>query len=125
MSAAFAAAGDVVVSGSLISWSGNWLRAFDLGVFLTLPHTLRMQRLVLREQERYGEKLQEPARKANFEAFMEWARQYDDPGFSGRNIAQHRQWLAGMTGEKMELSSERSVEENVHALLQIIQQMQG
>lgn len=26
--------------------------------------------------------------------FIDWAKRYDDPNFSGRNIGMHEQWLA-------------------------------
>ena len=83
-----------VLSGSLVSWGDYWLNAFDLAIFLHLPPTIRLQRLGARERERYGDSLEhDPERKANSQAFLEWAAQYDDPAFAGRSISQHEAWM--------------------------------
>lgn len=41
----------VIISGSLVSWGAFWHSAFDLGVFLSLPKEIRMQRLLNREKK--------------------------------------------------------------------------
>ena len=47
----------VVVSGSMASWVKEWETAFDLAIFIQLENNERMERLKIREAERYGEKL--------------------------------------------------------------------
>jgi hypothetical protein len=36
-------------------------------------------------------------------AFRDWASRYDDPAFSGRNIAQHEEWLAEQSAPVLRL----------------------
>ena len=54
---AFRKINNVIVSGSLCSWSKFWDNVFDLGIYLGVPQEIRMQRLLNREIERYGEAL--------------------------------------------------------------------
>ena len=92
--AAFEAEEDVIISGSLVSWGEYWTDAFDLAIFSHLPPAVRLQRLHAREQERYGDSLEnDPERKANSQAFLEWAAKYDEPEFEGRSIRQHEEWM--------------------------------
>lgn len=109
---------DVIVSGSLVSWGKYWETAFDLVIFVTLDKEIRMQRLQQREIERYGDTLQTDSKtKEISQAFLDWAKQYDDPNFTGRSIKIHRDWLASLSCEIVELNSEVSVENNVSKIL--------
>ena len=110
---------DVVVSGSLVSWTGNWQSAFDLVVFVTLDKEIRLQRLQQREVERYGDELQtNPKIKEASQAFLDWATRYDDFKFTGRSIKIHRDWLASLSCEIIEINSEDAVEYNVFKVLE-------
>ncbi|WP_298512823.1 AAA family ATPase [uncultured Kordia sp.] len=105
---------NVIVSGSLVSWGNYWKTAFDLVVFVTLDKDIRMIRLQQREYERYGNQLETDSKiKATSEAFLNWAKQYDNPTFTGRSIKIHRDWLASLSCEIMEINSEDSVQNNV------------
>lgn len=44
----------LIVGGSLVSWGDEWLKTFDLAVFLYVPPDIRLERLRERELERYG-----------------------------------------------------------------------
>ncbi len=84
----------VIISGSLVTWGEYWLTAFDLGIFLLIPQNIRMERLVKREKERYGKNLETDSKIIETsEAFLDWAKNYDDPDFNGRNITQHLNWI--------------------------------
>lgn len=98
---------NVVVSGSLVTWSPYWNQAFDLGVFLKIPPEIRMDRLKKREIERYGQLLQESEdQQKKTQEFLDWAAQYDDPTFEGRSITQHRRWIQALTCEVLELDGD-------------------
>jgi len=58
-----------ILSGAIIGWGDDLEHAFDLVVFLSLPHELRVRRLRERELARYGQ-INEP--------FIAWAAGYDD-----------------------------------------------
>lgn len=101
---AMEACDNAVVSGSLISWGDYFCDAFDLAIFLTLPRETRMERLKHRELERYGDRLfSNPDLKAQSKAFLDWAREYDNPLFSGRNIAKHKKWAESLACKCVEI----------------------
>lgn len=95
---------NVVVSGSLVSWGEYWENTFDLAVLLRIPQDVRMSRLKKRETERYGDSLKnDPDIKIKSEEFLEWARNYDNPSFIGRNIGLHLKWAKALTCECIEI----------------------
>lgn len=95
---AFISEPHVIISGSLVTWGSEWEKAFDVGVFLHIPPQLRMERLRKRELERYGDQLEKSSKaKESSEAFLEWAKKYDDPSFEGRSITQHENWIKRMS----------------------------
>ncbi|WP_459209716.1 AAA family ATPase [Aquimarina rhabdastrellae] len=114
----FNAFDDVVISGSLVTWSTYWNTAFDLGIFLRLPKPIRMQRLRNRESELYGEELETNQEiQIKSEKFLEWAEKYDDETFDGRSIRQHRDWIKEMTCEVVEINKDLTNNERVKIVL--------
>ncbi|MFK7747095.1 MAG: AAA family ATPase [Kordia sp.] len=111
---------NIIVSGSLVSWGTYWETAFDLVVFVTLDKEIRMQRLQQREVARYGDKLQiDPIIQERSQAFLAWAKRYDDPTFTGRSVKIHRDWLRSLSCEIVEIDSEDSIKNNVLKVLAI------
>ncbi|EDP95333.1 AAA family ATPase [Kordia algicida OT-1] len=110
---------DVIVSGSLVSWGSYWQTAFDLVVFVTLEKEIRLERLQKRELARYGDKLQTDTEiQERSQAFLAWASRYDDLKFTGRSIKTHRDWLASISCEIVEVNSKNAVEYNVFQILE-------
>lgn len=123
ISKGFDAASQVVISGSMFSWGEQWKRAFDLVIFIQIDPKIRMERLKAREVERYGAALYEnPAIKASSEAFLNWAKQYDGPSFTGRSLALHEQWLSDLNCPVLRLDGAASLDENVRLVLHCIDQ---
>ncbi|WP_342086138.1 shikimate kinase [Dyadobacter sp. OTU695] len=109
--------GNYIVGGSLISWGEQWLSMFDLVVFLHVPKEIRMQRLVNRELERYGDIVYtDPDRSRLFREFYEWASKYDERDFSGRNIRVHEEWLSKVSCRIVEIRGDTTVEERMREL---------
>ncbi len=108
----------VVVSGSLISWGHEWTHLFDLAVFIYLSPDIRIERLIKREQERYGDLLQtDNKRKENYEAFIAWAKLYDDPDITGRSLRVHNDWIKKLDSKILRLDGALPLEEKVNATL--------
>ncbi|MHA7100725.1 AAA family ATPase [Roseivirga pacifica] len=117
---AFLKSENTIISGSLVSWGAYWQTAFDLAVFLKLPHEVRMERLKNRELERYGEQLEyNPVFKAKSEKFLAWASKYDNPNFDGRNIALHTAWAKSLNCECIEIG-DLSNEDRMNMVLEKI-----
>ncbi len=83
-----------ILSGSFIGWGEALVDDVDLVIFVHTPTPVRMQRLDAREAQRHGARILPGGdMHAAHRAFRDWASRYDDPAFSGRNRAQHDQWL--------------------------------
>jgi hypothetical protein len=101
----------VVMSGSVVGWGNAVEDAFDLIVFLTLPTALRVERLRLREIERFGHA--DPA-------FLAWAAQYEQGPPEGRSLAKHLAWLALRTCPVLSLEGDLSVAQRLARVLQFM-----
>lgn len=83
-----------VLSGSLMGWGDPLTELFDAVVFLTVDPETRLARLRAREVQRYGARIDPGGDlEAGHREFMDWARQYEDPAFTGRSRARHERWL--------------------------------
>jgi adenylate kinase family enzyme len=114
----------MIVSGSLVSWGNYWITAFDLVIFVTLQPEIRIKRLQQREIERYGDSLQTDAViQERSQAFLAWAKRYDDVTFTGRSISVHRDWLGLLSCEILEINSELAIEQNVSKVLETLSEL--
>jgi hypothetical protein len=71
-----------------------------------------VERVALMEQvflPRLSGSMLERRRGSVDEAFLAWARGYDDPAFDGRNRARHEAWLATLEVPVLRLDSATSV----------------
>ena len=95
-----------ILSGAIIGWGDDLEHAFDLVVFLSLPHDLRVSRLRDRELARYGQ-INEP--------FIAWAAGYDDdpPSSSTRNRRRQHEWLSERRCPVLRLEGDLTVAERV------------
>ena len=67
-----------VVSGSLCGWGDMAIPLFELVVFLSIPHDIRMTRLRQREHERFGERILPGGDMyVSSQAFLAWAASYE------------------------------------------------
>lgn len=100
-----------VLAGSLCNWGDPLLPHFTLAIFLSLPHELRMRRLLDRERSRYGDHI-EPGgdRHDAHREFMEWARRYDTGKAPLRSRDLHERWLRRLACPVMRLDSQQPVE---------------
>jgi adenylate kinase family enzyme len=99
---------NAVVAGSLVGWGETLENAFDLVAFLYLPTAIRLARLKVREERRFG--------KAD-PSFLTWAAQYDEGTAEGRSLQRHRQWLANRKCPVLYLEGDLSTEDRLHRLL--------
>ncbi|MFL1418338.1 AAA family ATPase [Pseudomonas fildesensis] len=111
-----------VLSGSLCGWGDPMIEHFTHVVFLRLDPNLRLQRLRLREVQRYGDQILEGgSRHANSVAFLAWTARYDDGNHSLRSLRRHETWLKPLTCPVIRLdATHHSVEGLVSRLLEAI-----
>ena len=111
----FLARADWVLSGGITGWGDEIIPRFDLVVFLTTPHDLRMQRLHAREAVRFGADAVAPGgwRNEETEAFIEWASHYEDGTRAGRSLARHQAWIERLPCPVLRLDGSRPLSELV------------
>lgn len=99
-----------VLSGSLCNWGGPLLHHFTLAVFLSLPHTLRMERLRARERARYGNRITPGGDMHEaHQAFMTWASGYDTGKAPLRSLDLHERWMRQLGCPILRLDSSQPV----------------
>lgn len=106
-----------IVGGSLVSWGEEWLKTFDLAVFLYVPPEIRLERLRKRELERYGNIIQtDPERKKLHDEFMEWAALYDQDT-PRRSLAVHEAWMEKLNCPVLAIEGDLSIAERRERML--------
>jgi adenylate kinase family enzyme len=86
-----------ILSGGAGTWKPAPALRYTLHVLLWLPSELRIERLLRRERELYGDRIAPGGdMAADHVAFMEWTRGYDDGTAEGTNtLACHEKLLRG------------------------------
>jgi len=110
-----------ILAGSMCGWGDVFVPRFRLVVFVSVPHDVRMERLLRRERGRYGAARIEPGGDLHrdHEEFIAWARRYDDGGTDVRSRKLHEEWLARLpaTCRVLRLDGERTVDGLADAVL--------
>ena len=98
-----------ILSGAVIDWGNPLIPLFDLVIFISVDNAIRMERLKLREQKRYGKEIEPSAAKyKEFCEFMDWANLYETGGMEVRSRMQQKEWLHGLSCKVLELDGEKS-----------------
>src|SRR5439155_24188409 len=100
-----------VLSGSVVHWGPEIEESFSAIIFLTLPASIRVERLREREIARFGQVDQ---------YFLEWAAQYDEGRMTGRSLVIHEQWLSKRTCKIIRIDGDLSVDDRVARCLAAI-----
>lgn len=96
-----------VLSGSMLGWGDGVVARCDAVVFLALDPVERLRRIEARERVR---RESAPVDEEALNAFLTWARGYDEPSFEGRSRRSHESWLATLTCPILRLDSSLSRE---------------
>ena len=84
---------NVVISGSLVDWGDVLIPYFTLAVRIDIDPEVRIARLMQREKERYGARIEpEGDRYRQYVEFVEWAKSYDTGGVNMRSRRKHDEW---------------------------------
>lgn len=117
---------DWVLTGSCMGWGDALIAHADLIVFVVTPTPVRLERLAAREKQRFGNRIAPGGDMHEIHvASREWASQYDNPDFSGRNRAWHEAWLSEQTARVLRIdgvnSAETMVADVIHVLSHVTQ----
>lgn len=110
LSEALEASPNWILSGSIATW-GLDLPAFHFGIFLDPAKEERLQRLRIRERERFGSRIDTGGdlHPENVD-FMEWASGYEDRSGSGRNRCTDRNYLVQHCDNSLQVSHSRGLD---------------
>jgi AAA domain-containing protein len=100
-----------VAGGSIRDWGAKLEDSFALIVFLTVPASIRVERLRKREIAQLGHA--DPA-------FLEWAAQYDEGRLDGRSLAKDERWLSARSCPILRIDGDISVDERVARILKAL-----
>jgi adenylate kinase family enzyme len=114
MRAVFAPREAWVLSGSMLGWGEAVVAECDAIIFLTLDPIERLRRLEQREERRRAGAAYD---MAAWQAFLDWAKGYDDPAFSGRSRSGHEDWLLNVGKPVLQLDGAASVNELLKTFL--------
>ncbi|AKV04376.1 hypothetical protein AKJ09_11039 [Labilithrix luteola] len=108
-----------VLSGAVGTWTPTPALRYSLHAFLWLPSELRIERIVRREREQYGDRILPGGDMAEVHAeFIAWTRGYDDGTAEGTNtLPCHEELLRRATNPVLRLSGPIPVEEAVERVL--------
>ena len=114
-------AGGWVLAGSLCGWGDCTIAAADLIVFLTAPAGERLARLERRQRALFGARVLPGGDMEHIHReFIDWARRYDDPHFTGRSRTTHESWLIEQTAPVLRLAGTDDIADLVATVKQAL-----
>ena len=100
-----------ILTGSICGWGDPFIDEFTLAVLLELDPVLRMERLLARENERYGNRIAKGGDmyKQHVE-FVDWAKSYDTATEGVRCRTVHLEWMGSLGCPVIILDSSQTVQ---------------
>lgn len=109
---------NVVISGSIVDWGDELIPFFTLAIRIEMNQALRIERLISREKERYGSRIEFGGDMYQQHVdFLEWARKYDDGDNSVRSKQLHDDWQKQLSCEILYLDGANDLQDNVSKVL--------
>ncbi len=110
-----------IISGSALEWGDILLEKADLMIWLHLDARVRIQRLIARERERFGKRIDEGNdMHENHREFLQWAERYDTAGMEQRSLASEGKWLEGARGRVLRLDGGESIQTLADSVMRVI-----
>lgn len=112
---------NVVISGSLTDWGDVLIPYITLAIRIELDSAVRITRLMQREKERYGTRI-EPGGDMYQQhlEFFEWAKSYDNGGMNMRSKTKHDEWQKLLTCELLCLDGIDTMADNFAKIEQVL-----
>ena len=105
---------NVVISGSFAGWGDPLIPYITLAVRIEIDPEIRMERLLKREVERYGNRIEPDGDMYQHHLeFVEWAKSYDTGDVTVRSKAKHDEWQKQLSCEILYLDGTETVEGNL------------
>jgi adenylate kinase family enzyme len=108
-----------VLSGSMDPWGQAIVATATLIIFVETPTELRLQRLRLREAERFGEAIAPGGSMfEQHQFFLDWAAQYESGHLDGRNRPRHEKWLATLAQPIIRIDGAEPIEAQLSVIFE-------
>lgn len=112
---------NVVISGSLTDWGDVLIPYFTLAIRIEMKQSIRIERLVKREKERYGSRIELGGDMYQHHIeFVEWAKSYDNGGMDIRSKAMHDELQKSFSCKILCLDGENKLEDNFEKVLKVL-----
>jgi adenylate kinase family enzyme len=110
-----------ILSGSSMGWGDFIIDQLDYVIYIYVDNEIRMKRLLLREIEGYGDKINKgnDIYKSHIE-FMNWARSYDNGGMDIRSRKSHSEWMKKVKCRIIRIENIMSFRDEVEYCMNII-----
>ena len=113
--------GGWVLSGSCMGWGDEITQNTDLIVFVTVNLEVRMQRLLVREEQKFGIRIKQGGDMYEIHRdFIAWAKEYENSDFQGLNRARHENWLSQQTTQTLTVNGEFETDNLVNYVLEAL-----
>ena len=120
LEAALASEPGWILSGSVATWGLDSLEPTH-GVFLDIPGGVRLDRLILRQRNQFGSRIDPGGdMHAEHEAFIEWAAGYEDRSGHGRNSTTDCSFLETYCGHFLAITEAQAMEEIVRRIVSFL-----
>lgn len=103
-----------IISGSMLRW-GDFLRdELDLIIYLYVDKDTRIQRLVTRERQRFGDRIL-PGNDMydNHRAFIKWAETYEDGDLDMRSKMSETAWIQEARCRVLKIEKEMPIADEI------------
>ncbi|MCB0525276.1 MAG: AAA family ATPase [Saprospiraceae bacterium] len=106
---------DWVLSGALCGWGDVFIPLFDVVLYMWAPREIRIQRITLREENRYGKARVDEVGDLHqvFVKFLDWAGSYDEPSGNLRSRESEKEWMAKLPCPVINLDGMQPLQENL------------
>lgn len=112
---------NVVISGSLTDWGDELIPYFTLAIRIEMKQSVRIERLVNREKERYGLRIEPDGDLYQHHIeFVEWAKSYDNGGLNIRSKAMHDELEKSFPCQILYLDGEDKLEDKFEKVLKAL-----
>lgn len=112
---------NVVISGSLTDWGDELIPYFTLAIRIEMKQSIRIERLLKREKERYGSRIELGGDMYQQHIdFIEWAKSYDNGGIDIRSKAMHDELQKLFLCKILYLDGENKLDDNFDKVLKAL-----
>ena len=113
---------NVVISGSLVDWGDALIPLFTLAIRLETDADIRLSRLIQRERERFGARIDMGGDMFDqHQKFLAWAKSYDSGGLDMRSKAKHDEWQKLLPCKLIELNGADDLNANYEIVRNLIE----